>query len=389
MFLETKTGHYVIVSTVGEECKAYIPAPLPPADFNALLSNIDFDLQERANRALGRLDGLSALIPDISLFIYAYIRKEAVLSSQIEGTQSSLLDLLLFEDDQIPGVPLNDVQEVSNYVAAMNHGMKLLSDGLPLSNRLIKEIHKVLLSKGRGSEKGPGEFRRSQNWIGGTRPGNAVHVPPPAEYLSECMGDLEKFINNKPVKTPTLVKAALCHAQFETIHPFLDGNGRVGRLLIALILYSEEALRSPLLYLSLYFKNHRAEYYELLQKIRKEGKWIDWIHFFLAGIKETSEQASETATKILKLFKDDEIKVHKLGRPSGSAMRVHAYLRTKLITSVQSAAKGLDLTEPTVRTSLEHLVRIGIVHEISGRKRDKIFAYGGFIKILNEETKPL
>lgn len=276
MFLETKTGHYVIVSTVGEECKAYIPAPLPPADFNALLSNIDFDLQERANRALGRLDGLSALIPDISLFIYAYIRKEAVLSSQIEGTQSSLLDLLLFEDDQIPGVPLNDVQEVSNYVAAMNHGMKLLSDGLPLSNRLIKEIHKVLLSKGRGSEKGPGEFRRSQNWIGGTRPGNAVHVPPPAEYLSECMGDLEKFINNKPVKTPTLVKAALCHAQFETIHPFLDGNGRVGRLLIALILYSEEALRSPLLYLSLYFKNHRAEYYELLQKIRKEGKWIDW-----------------------------------------------------------------------------------------------------------------
>ncbi len=383
------SGRYIITSTAGEDCKAFFPNSLPPADFSILLSNIDLDLQEKANRALGKLDGLSALIPDISLFIYAYIRKEAVLSSQIEGTQSSLSDLLLFEDNQIPGVPLDDVQEVSNYVAALNHGLKLLSEGLPLSNRLIKETHRVLLSKGRGSDKSPGEFRTSQNWIGGTRPGNAVYVPPPVECLSECMGELEKFIHNNPLKTPTLVKAALCHAQFETIHPFLDGNGRLGRLLIAFILCSEEALKSPLLYLSLYFKNHRSEYYELLQKIRTEGKWLDWIHFFLTGIKEISEQAAETATKILKLFSEDEKLVHKLGRPSGSAIRVHSHLRNKPITSVKSAAKELELSEPTVRTSLEHLVKIGIVREISGRKRDKIFAYDNFIKILNEGTRPL
>jgi Fic family protein len=210
-----------------------------------------------SNGACGRLDGVSALLPDPNLFLYSYVRREAVLSSQIEGTQSSLSDLLLFEMDEAPGVPFDDVVEVSNYVAALEHGLARLAEGFPLSNRLIREIHGRLMARGRGADKAPGEFRRTQNWIGGTRPGNAIFVPPPPHRVEECMGRLETFLHDPHV--PVLVKAALAHVQFETIHPFLDGNGRTGRLLIALILHHEGVLRQPLLYLSLYLKQHRAE----------------------------------------------------------------------------------------------------------------------------------
>ena len=265
------TGTYITTTTSGESVKAFLPNPLPPA-VPLEFSESDFMLIDRVNQALGRLDGAASLLPDISLFLYFYVRKEAVLSSQIEGTQSSLSDLLFHENDQAVGVPLDDVQEVSNYVAAMNYGLKRLhDDNFPLSLRLIREIHGILLSKGRGSNKTPGEFRRSQNWIGGARPGTARFVPPPPDRVMECMGALENFLHNNPVATRPVLKAAFAHVQFETIHPFLDGNGRVGRLLIPLILCVEQVLDKPLLYLSLYFKQNRQEYYERLDAVRK--KW--------------------------------------------------------------------------------------------------------------------
>jgi Fic family protein len=347
-------------------------------------------LYEEANRSLGRLDGLSMMLPEPSLFLYMYIRKEAVLSSQIEGTQSSLSELLLFEDANLPGVPLDDVQEVSNYVTAMNHGMRRIrDDGFPVCLRLLLEVHGQLLAKGRGSDKSPGEFRRSQNWLGGTRPGNAHYVPPPPECVMECMGALEKFLHDDPVPTPTLIKAALAHVQFETIHPFLDGNGRLGRLLITLLLCSENALREPLLYLSLYFKAHRAEYYDLLQKVRTEGDWESWIRFFLTGVKETGDQAAATARRVLQLFEADRQRIQAIGKPAGSALRVHHHLKSKPMATVQAAARALNLTEPTVRSSFMHLAKLGVAQEISGRQRGQVFAYQAYVRILNEGTEPL
>ena len=326
-----RAGTFVVSTVAGEECRAFIPNPLPPEP-PLVLTDDDYDLMEKANRALGRLDGLATLLPDTTLFIYFYIRKEAVLSSQIEGTQSSIADLLLYESDEAPGVPLNDVEEVSSYVAAMNHGLKRLGEGFPLSLRLLREIHEVLLSPGRGSTKSPGEFRRSQNWIGGTRPGNAHFVPPPPERVVECMGALEKFLHDQPARTPVLIKAALAHVQFETIHPFLDGNGRLGRLLITLLLYADQALSAPILYLSLYFKTNRDVYYDLLQKVRTEGDWEAWLRFFMTGVLETSEQAVQTAKAILQLFDEDRRKIFNEFRcsktPSPQELRFKKALQT-------------------------------------------------------------
>ena len=310
-----RTGYLVERTTVGESFYSFMPFPLPPKDFT--LSQVHFDLLEKANRALGKLDGLSQLLPNVSLFIYWYVRKEAVLSSQIEGTQSSLSDLLLYEEKEAPSVPIEDVEEVSQYVAAVNYGLKRIAEGFPMSLRLIKEIHEILLSTGRGSRQSPGEFRRSQNWIGGTRPGNARFVPPPPENILDLLSDLEKFLNDIPERTPTLIKAALSHVQFETIHPFLDGNGRLGRLLISLILCAENAIQEPTLYLSLYFKRHREIYYELLQTVRTEGKWEEWLEFFLEGVQITAEEAVTSASKILLVFTEDRRKIEGLGRDGG------------------------------------------------------------------------
>jgi len=378
---------YVTVSTVGEKCRAFVPDPLPP-DPPLLLSDEDHDLLEKANRALGRLDGLTTLLPDVSLFLYFYVRKEAVLSSQIEGTRSSLSDLLMHEENLAPGVPLDEVQEVSNYVAALNHGLKRLrQDDFPLSLRLIREMHEVLLSKGRGSDKSPGEFRRSQNWIGGTRPGNARFVPPPPERVVECMGALEKFLHDQPQRTPALMKAALVHVQFETIHPFIDGNGRLGRLLITLILCAEQALREPLLYLSLFFKQNRQEYYELLQKVRTEGNWIGWLRFFLEGVTVTAQQASEATEGILKLFEEDGKKIDDLGRQAGSGHRVHGLLQRRPIMTVPHAARSLSLTPPTIRAAIGAMEQAGIVREVTGKKRDRIYVYDRYLKILDKGTE--
>ena len=379
-------GRYVTISTVGEKAQAFVPAPLPPRppiDWTPELRS-KFD---QALLALGRLDSVSTLLPDTSLFLYMYVRKEAVLSSMIEGTQSSLSDLLLFELDQEPGVPIDDVREVSNYVAALDHGLRLLGEGLPLSLRLFREIHGVLLNKGRGSNQAPGEFRRSQNWIGGTRPGNAAFVPPPAEEVLECMSKLELFLHDQPEPTPVLLKAALAHVQFETIHPFLDGNGRLGRLLIALLLCEQKVLREPMLYLSLYFKTHRQNYYELLNNVRMTGDWEAWLDFFAEAVIVTATQAVETAQQLLDLSNQDRDKISGLGRAAASTLQVHRALMEHPIATSGSLVKKTGITPATVYKALVHLEQLGIVKELTARKRNRLFSYAGYIEIMSRGTE--
>jgi Fic family protein len=344
---------------------------------------------EQANQAIGRLDGLASVLPDVSLFIYTYVRKEAVLSSQIEGTQSSLSDLLLFENEEAPGVPVEDVQEVSNYVAAMNHGLERIRSGFPLSLRLIREIHEILLSRGRGSGKQPGEFRQSQNWIGGSRPGNAAYVPPPPELVLECMSDLERFVHDESPNLPIIVKAGIIHVQFETIHPFLDGNGRLGRLLITFLLCAQGVLREPILYLSLYFKANRAAYYELLDRVRTRGDWEAWLDFFLIGVRDTADQAANAARRILTLFEQDQRKIESLGRPAASVLRVFQHMQRNPIVAIPTTAKKIGISAPTVAKSLGHMIELGILHEVTGRERHRLFVYDKYLAILNEGTEPI
>lgn len=382
-----RLGGYITQQTGGEVVRAYVPPPLPPNP--ALRLDGLHLLLEQANQSLGRLDGLASVLPDLSLFLYAYVRKEAVLSSQIEGTQSSLSDLMLFENDEAPGVPLQDVQEVSNYVAALNHGLKRMREGFPLSLRLIREIHEVLLSQGRGSSKEPGEFRRSQNWIGGTRPGNAAYVPPPPERVMECMGALEKFLHEEAGDLPPLIRSGLVHVQFESIHPFLDGNGRLGRLLITFLLCASGTLREPILYLSLFFKTHRQTYYDLLTRVRERGDWETWIEFFLTGVKETSEQAANSARRILALLEADRQRIEGLGRAAASVLRVFQYAQTNPILSIQGTAQRIGISFPTVTAAVIHLQRLGVLREITGKQRRRLFVYEAYLKILNEGTEPL
>lgn len=380
------TGDYRVTIVGGERVEAFVPTPLPPKP--ALKTDGPLlEALERGLLALGRLDSVSTLLPDTSLFLYSYVRKEAVLSSLIEGTQSSLADLLLFELDEAPGVPLDDVVEVSNYVAALDHGLERLRDGFPLSNRLIREIHGVLLSRGRGSGKDPGEFRRSQNWVGGTRPGNAIHVPPPHTEVPECMAALERFLHSEDDGLPVLLRAGLAHVQFETIHPFLDGNGRVGRLLITLMLNHAGVLREPLLYLSLYLKQHRAEYYRLLQEVRLNGDWEAWLLFFLEGVTETANGAVATARSLTALFQVDHDRIGIEGRRAGSMLRVHEILKARPITSLPEVKRATRLSFPTAARSMEGLVDLGIATELTGRQRDRVFAYDRYLSILNEGTE--
>ena len=381
-----KTGTYECQSITGESYQAFVPFALPP-EVPLVIDERLADLLEKANRAVGRLDGLAQILPDVSLFLYFYIRKEAVLSSQIEGTQSSLSDLLLFESDEVPGVPMADVQEVSRYVAAMQYGLdRIRTDGFPLSSRLLREMHGVLLSQGRGSTKEPGEFRRSQNWIGGSRPGNARFVPPPHEKVPECIGALENFLHDVPTRTPTLIKAALAHVQFETIHPFLDGNGRIGRLLITLLLCAEGAVREPLLYLSLYFKENRTTYYELLSLVRERGDWEEWLAFFLTGVCEVGNQASQTARSILTQFDTDQKQILTLKRQTASTLRVHTYLQKHPLTEIAKISQTLDIAYNTALQSVEALQSLGIVSEVTGRQRDRVFSYSTYLALLNEGT---
>lgn len=377
-------GRYEVTSVGGEQVRAFVPTPLPPAPPLVLNGPLQQTL-EWAVLALGRLDGVSALLPDKSLFLYAYVRKEAVLSSQIEGTQSSLSDLLLFELDEAPGVPLDDVIEVSNYVAALEHGLARLREGFPLSNRLIREIHAVLLSRGRGSGKDPGEFRRSQNWIGGTRPGTAAFVPPPHTAVPDCMTALEHFLHADDDGLPVLVRAGLAHVQFETIHPFLDGNGRVGRLLVTFLLCHAALLREPLLYLSLYLKQHRATYYDLLDLVRRTGDWETWLAFFLEGVRQTAERAVSTAQRLAEMFRTDRARIEPSGRRVGSALRVHEALKARPILSLPEVCRSTGLSFPAASSAMELLYGLGIVRELTGKRRDRLFVYDRYLASLNEE----
>lgn len=379
------TGRYEVTSAGGERVEAFVPAPLPPEPALEFAGTLQQAL-EPALLALGRLDSISTLLPDTALFLYAYVRKEAVLSSQIEGTQSSLSDLLLFELDEAPGVPLDDVVEVSNYVAALDHGLARLRDGFPLSNRLIREIHGVLLSRGRGSGKEPGEFRRTQNWIGGSRPSNAVFVPPPPHLVEDAMAALERFLHDDTSGLPTLVRAGLAHVQFETIHPFLDGNGRVGRLLITLLLCHSGILREPLLYLSLYLKQNRATYYSLLDAVRRDGDWEAWLAFFLEGARQTAEGAVSAARRLAGLFQEDRERILPRGRLAGSALRVHDALKARPVTSMQELRGRAGLSFPGVSAGMDLLVELGIARELTGKRRNRVFAYDRYLAILNEGT---
>jgi Fic family protein len=381
------TGQYQVTTTTGEPVRAFIPNPLPPApplDLTGARSR----LHEQAVLACGRLDGVSALLPDPDLFLYAYVRREAVLSSQIEGTQSSLSDLLLFELDEAPGVPFDDVVEVSNYVAALEHGIELLRQGLPISSRMLREVHAKLLARGRGEDKLPGEFRRSQNWIGGTRPGNARFVPPPPAIVPEAISDLERYIHsdNPP---PTLITAAMAHVQFETIHPFLDGNGRVGRLMISLLLHQEKVLRQPLLYLSLYFKQHRDEYYRHLDSVRQEGDWEAWLDFFLEGVATTAGAAVDTAHRLLALFRTDEQRLITQGRSAASKLRIYSALRARPVATIQDLAKRAGVSFPTAAKAVEALAADGVARELTGQRRNRVFAYDAYLKVMNEGAEPL
>ncbi|MBR1915889.1 MAG: Fic family protein [Alphaproteobacteria bacterium] len=376
-------GTLVKCSITSETFEAYIPNALPPKP-DIDLSEVSL-LLEKANQAIGQLNGVVEATVDPSVLNYMYVRKEAVLSSQIEGTQSTLDDLLKYESEQIHGILVADASEVSSYVAALNHGLKRIKDGFPLSLRLIREIHKILLTNSRGQTKLPGEFRSSQNWIGGTRPGNARFVPVPPDKLMTVLGDLEVFMNNEDT-IPNLIKAALIHVQFETIHPFLDGNGRVGRLLITLFLCVKGVLDSPFLYLSLFFKKNRSLYYDALNGVRQDGDWENWIKFFLEGVIETANDAKTTLIAIQNIFSADSKKIKTLGRATQSALKVFTAFQKKPMLTVAEIVKMIDSTKPTVIKSLNHLIDLKILENNSEKKWGQIYTYKGYTDLLSADV---
>lgn len=385
--LSERAGRFLHAQDGADAYRAFHPSPLPP-DPPLEIDAVTQTLLDRANQSLGRLDGVTLLLPDPDQFLYTFVRKEAVLSSQIEGTQSSLSDLLLFESEALPGVPREDAQETANYIAAMDHGLKQVrsADGLPLSSRLLRELHSVLLQSGRGADRNPGQFRRDQNWIGGTRPANARFVPPPWTEVVQAMSNLERYLHDEFGSTPVLIKAAVAHAQFETIHPFLDGNGRVGRLLITLLMCSEGVLRRPLLYLSLYFKENRDTYYDQLQRVRFEGDWEGWLRFFLEGVVEVAASTTETTRGIVRMLERDRQAIHELGRAAGTAHRVHDLAARFVVIRAPWAARSLALTEPPVYAAIKRLEDIGILREVTGRQRGKLYVYDEYLALLNEGT---
>jgi len=382
------TGTYRTTATVGEQVRAFVPHALPPVPPVEITGRRQV-LLDRATLAVGRLDSIGTLLPAPQLFLYSYVRREAVLSSQIEGTQSSLSDLLLYELTEAPGSPVDDVVEVSSYVAALHYGMDRLRGGFPLSNRLLREMHGILMAKGRGRDKQPGEFRRSQNWIGGNRPGSARFVPPPPQEVEPCMAALETFLHDEHAPMPVLLRAALAHVQFETIHPFLDGNGRLGRLLIALLLHHGGLLSEPLLYLSLYFKQHRATYYDLLNRVRTTGDWEAWVDFFLEGVEHTATSAVDTTRRLVRLFDDDIRRMHHVGRPTATSLRVLAALRQRPVLTITAASELTAMSFPTASKAMDRLVAAGIAREYTGHRRNRAFVYDAYLTILNEGGQPL
>ncbi len=390
--MQRTTGRYENTSVAGERVEAFVPAPLPPADPPLRLDGELAALLAEARQSLARLELASAMVPSIEWFLYAFVRKEAVLSSQIEGTQATLVDLLAYEasseetEDRAAAPP--DVEAVCNYLEALKYALDQLEhpEGLPISMRLLHEAHRRLMRGVRGADKRPGEVRRSQNWIGGTRPGNAAFVPPPPHLLAEELGALERYVHLEDDLDP-LVRAGLIHVQFETLHPYLDGNGRIGRLLITLLAHHWQLLAQPLLYLSLFFKRHRGEYYRRLDAVRADGDWEGWIAFFLEGVGTIAAEAADTARKLFGFVSSDRERVLAMPAATVMSLRLFELLPQHPILTVSRAMKLLAASRPTAGKALGVLEDAGILVETTGRKRDRTFSYAVYLDCLREGTE--
>lgn len=389
------TGRYQRTTVGGEEIAAFIPLGLPPADPPLAMTSVLADRLRVAEQALVRLELAGEMVPSLDWFIYAFVRKEAVLSSQIEGTQATLVDLLTFEAEEDATEkatkttpPTADVEEVCNYLDALTYARQQLAHprGLPLSMRLLNEAHERLMRGVRGAEKLPGEVRRSQNWIGGSRPGNAMYVPPPPHALGEVLSAFEKYMHSDDTLHP-LVRAGLLHVQFETIHPYLDGNGRIGRLLVTLLLEHWRLLTKPLLYLSLFFKRHRDDYYRRLNAVRVEGDCEGWLDFFLDGVATIADEAVASARELFALVSDDRSRALAHDGMSISALRLFELLPRHPIVTVASAMKLVETTKPTAGKAIELLVAAGVLVESTGKKRDRAYAYRTYLDRLNVGTE--
>lgn len=380
-----RLGCFVAPPVAGEVVRTFVPPPLPPnppIDVLGLLDRLSL-----AERAQGQLDGITTLLPRQELFLYIYVRKEAGLSSQIEGTQLRLCEHLRFETEAQAGQPIDNIREVSNYGDAMMYGLERL-EALPMSLRLVREMHARLLPSGRGETKDPGEIRRSQNWIGGTRPGNALFVPPPTVELDACLDAFERFMHEEDSRLLTEIKVEVLHVKFETIHLFLHGNRRIGRLLVSLYLCLNGVLRKPLLYLSLYLKTHRADCYRLLQEVREHGAWEAWLDFFLTGVAETANQAFDAATRIVDLFKSDRERITGASERPGCALRIHDLFQQNPYLTANQLVERTRLSVPTVNTALADLVRLCIAQKVTGRRRGRVFGLRRYLAILSEGTEP-
>jgi len=385
------TGRYERTTVGGEEVAAFVPHALPPAEPPLVVEAALAARLRAAEQALVRLELAGEMVPSLDWFIYAFVRKEAVLSSQIEGTQATLVDLLTFEaqDGASPSAaPSADVEEVCNYLDALAYSRGQLADpkGLPLSMRLLSEAHQRLMRGVRGAEKLPGEVRRSQNWIGGSRPGNAAYVPPPPHALGEVLGAFEKYLHEDD-SLPPLVRAGLLHVQFETIHPYLDGNGRIGRLLVTLLLEHWKLLTKPLLYLSLFFKRHRADYYRRLDAVRTDGDWEGWLDFFLDGVATIADEAVASARELFALVAADRARVLAQEGMSVVALRLFELLPRHPVVTVASVMKFVETTKPTAGRAIELLVAVGVLVETTGKKRDRSFVYQGYLDRLRVGTE--
>lgn len=382
--MKRSTGVYVLSTTLGEAVRAFVPHPLPPVE-PALAPETFADNNRQAELALARLSGVSGLMPSVDWLLYSSIRKEAVLTSQIEGTQATLIDLFN-EEAGFHVSNADDVEEVTNYLNAFRLVQRHLRDsnGLPISVRLLCEAHRALLDGVRGAGKQPGELRRSQNWIGGTRPGNAAFVTPPAERVAELFGDLERFIHAPAITLPPLIRIALVHAQFETIHPFLDGNGRIGRLLIAALLEHWGVLPEPLMYLSGYLKQHQAEYYRRLSSIRVEGDWEGWIAFFLEGVATAAHQAERSIIAIASLIAADRRRLLDAPKAGTVSYRLFEALPMMPRFTIERVRQTLDTTFPTATAAVKVLEGLGIVIETTGQKKNRSYSYRGYIDLLSQ-----
>lgn len=385
--MKRTTGRYERTLAGSEEVSAFMPSPLPPREPSLAIADRLGERLRAAEQALARLDLAGEMVPSLDWFLYAFVRKEAVISSQIEGTQATLIDLLTFEAEH-ETVPDADVEEVCNYLEALSYARAELAkaDGLPLSIRLLNESHRRLMHGVRGAHKQPGEVRRSQNWIGGSRPGNAVYVPPSAQSLPDLLGELEKYLHAED-DLPPLVRIGLSHVQFESIHPYLDGNGRIGRLLIALLLEHWGLLKAPLLYLSLFFKRHREEYYRRLNAVRTEGDWEGWTDFFLDGVATIADEAVASARELFAVVTADRARVLAQDTTSVSAARLFELLPNHPIITVAAAMKLIETSKPTATRAIETLIVAGILVETTGKKRDRSFAYKAYIDRLRIGTE--